>query len=127
MLLPFTRCPQSSKTTRNTAGASNSFPNNATLRDHLRSAHQHELGQLSDADLETQNIYLCRECDGDVFSRQCDLNAHVKKHHIEYRNRTNLEIVTDCIYDENCGPSHWPDALLFLRDFKWDAPRTDQP
>ena len=50
------------------------------------------------------------------------MNAHVKKHHIEYRNRTNLEIVTDCIYDENCGPSHWPDALLFLRDFKWDAP-----
>ena len=77
---------------------------------------------MTDADLESQQIYLCRECDGDVFSRQCDLNAHVKKHHYEYRNRTNLEIVTECIYDENCGPSHWPDALNFLENFTWDAP-----
>eukprot|EP00956_Cyclotella_meneghiniana_P026338 scaffold56674_cov56-Cyclotella_meneghiniana.AAC.3 len=65
----------------------------------------HELGQLTDADLEAQKIFLCRECDGDVFSRECDLNAHVKKHHYTYCNNTNLEIVHDCIYGEDCGPS----------------------
>ena len=92
------------------------------MRDHLRSSHKHELGLLSDADLETQNIFLCRECDGDVFSRACDLTAHVKKKHYEYRNQTNLEIVHHCIYDEACGDSHWNDALTFLSDISWDAP-----
>ena len=93
----------------------------AILRDHLRKAHGHELGLLTDADLEAQRIYLCRECDGDVFSRECDLNSHVKKNHYTYRNNTNLEIVHECIYDQDCGPSHWHDALNFLNDFKWDA------
>ena len=77
---------------------------------------------MSDADLDAQKIYLCRECDGDVFSRECDLNAHVKKKHYEYRNQTNLEIVHHCIYDKACGQSHWQDALTFLNDFQWDAP-----
>ena len=66
---------------------------------------------------------MCRECDdGDVFTRECDLAAHVKKRHYVYRNRTNLEILHDCIYDKDCGPSHWDDALTFLQNLKWDAP-----
>ena len=115
---PFTRCVHS----RKEAGAGHGLLGAGTLRDHLRKAHGHELGFLTDADLETQKIYLCRECESDVFSRECDLNAHVKKYHYTYRNNTNLEIVHECIYDEDCGPSHWHDALVFLKDFKWDAP-----
>ena len=85
------------------------------VRDHLRSAHGHELHKLSNADLEVSNIFLCRECDNRVFATSNTLASHVKKFHLETRNKINLDVVHELIFDSDCGQSHWSDALAFLK------------
>ncbi len=118
---PFTKCPQHKKGADNSIGWSHP----RLLRDHLRSAHSHELCHLTDAALDVTDLYVCRECErNEVFTTAKELNSHVRKHHFVPRTRTNLQIVESALFSQlhNSFHSEWQDGLEFLSSFKLTPP-----
>ena len=65
---------------------------------------------------------LCRECDKEIYVSEKTLENHVTKCHIDFRNKNNLDIVHDLVYDADCGPSFWTDGLAFLASLQLDPP-----
>ena len=72
---------------------------------------------------------MCRQCDDKLFVTLNALNKHVRAHHCETRDLTNLQLVQEALFDDlkdNCT-SEWPDALDFLRSLRLTPPPFQQP
>jgi hypothetical protein len=57
-----------------------------------------------------------------VFATSNTLASHVKKFHLETRNKINFDVVHESIFDPDCGQSHWYDALAFLESLPLQPP-----
>jgi hypothetical protein len=84
----------------------------------LTQAHKHELCRLTDAQLSESGIFLCRKCDEFICDEkdQEKLEEHLQSH-VPNRNKTNLELVTEQLYDSvSCvQANHWEEGLKFLK------------
>jgi hypothetical protein len=47
------------------------------VRNHLQESHSAELASLTDAELESNSLYVCRECDDKLYVSLTALNNHV--------------------------------------------------
>ena len=116
-------------TQKGTVSPSNGWNSARLVRDHLQESHSDQLCQLSDAQLEQNDLYVCRECEGRLFVSLTALNNHVRCNHYETRTLNNLELVEQLLFKDLQGTcdSHWPDALDFLRDLQVKPPPFRQP
>ena len=99
------------------------------VRDHLKQAHKDELAELQDTDLEKNDLFVCRECDDELFVSLSALNTHVRTNHTEHRTLNNLQLVETILF-ASLGQgytSHWVDGLNFLRQHKLTPPNFRQP
>ena len=99
------------------------------IRDHLKDAHKQDLASLLDAELEKSGLFICRECEDQLFVSLSDLNKHIRTQHIEYRLLNNLQLVETTIFESLRGnyQSEWKDGLRFLHQLKLDPPNFRQP
>jgi hypothetical protein len=90
------------------------------VRDHLQQAHKAELSQLTDAELEKNDLYICRQCGNKLFVSLTTLNNHVRSNHTESRTLNNLQLVEKYLFEDLQGnyQSEWADGLAFLRNYK---------
>jgi hypothetical protein len=51
------------------------------VRDHLKAIHLADLPRLTDAQLEENDLYVCRECKDELFVSLTALNNNVQKKH----------------------------------------------
>lgn len=99
------------------------------VRDHLQQAHTAELSQLTDAELEKNDLFICRECGNKIFVSLTTLNNHVRSNHTESRSLNNLQLVEKYLFDDLDGnyDSEWADGLAFLRELHNQPPPFRQP
>ena len=99
------------------------------VRDHLQQAHTAELSQLTDAELEKNDLFICRECGNKIFVSLTTLNNHVRSNHTESRSLNNLQLVEKYLFDDLDGnyDSEWVDGLAFLRELHNQPPPFRQP
>ena len=99
------------------------------MRSHLQDAHKTDLAKLTDAQLEKSDLFVCRECDGCVFTSLVQLNNHVRSRHYETRTKSNLQIVEEALFKElaDSFESEWEDGLAFLRELELSPPTFRQP
>jgi hypothetical protein len=50
------------------------WTNSRLVRDHLTEAHYGDLADLTDAELESKSLFVCRECDNKLFVTSTTLN-----------------------------------------------------
>ena len=65
-----------------------------------------------------------RECDDKLYVNLTALNNHVRNNHTETRILNNLQLVEHALFHDLDGSyvSHWPEALIFLRELKHKPP-----
>eukprot|EP00956_Cyclotella_meneghiniana_P012275 scaffold17443_cov38-Cyclotella_meneghiniana.AAC.6 len=112
-----------------TVNNSNGWSSARLVRDHLTQAHNRELSKLTDAELELNDLFVCRECDDKLFVSCTALNTHVRTNHVEHRTHNNLRLVEDHLF-KSLGydyDSHWVDGLNFLSTLELTPPPFQQP
>jgi hypothetical protein len=94
------------------------------VQDHLQEAHKDKLATLTDAQLEKNELFVCRECDEKIFVSLTALNNHVRRNHCQSRSLTNLELVEQHIFKDLQGSydSFWQDGLAFLKSLPLEPP-----
>jgi hypothetical protein len=99
------------------------------VRDHLQESHAAKLASLTDAELENNSLYVCRECDDKLYVSLTALNIHVRNNHLESRTLTNLQLVEQALFRdlESNYVSYWADGLAFLGELKHKPPPFWQP
>jgi hypothetical protein len=60
------------------------------VQEHLQDSHKDKLADLSDVDLEKNDLFVCRECDDKLFVSLTTLNNHVRSNHCETWSLNNL-------------------------------------
>jgi hypothetical protein len=110
-------------------GPSKGWHSSRLVKDHLHAAHKDTLATLTDAPLEKNDLFVCRECDTNVFVSLTALNTHVRGNHCETRTLTNLELVEKHIYQDLEGnyESFWRDGLTFLKSTPLEPPQDQIP
>ena len=104
--------------------ADNGLRSARLIRDHLQEAHAADLGKLSDADLEKNDLYICRQCDDKLFVTLNAITKHIRSNHCESRELANVELVEAVFFQDLQGTftSEWADALDFLSTLKLSPP-----
>jgi hypothetical protein len=100
------------------------------MRTHADTANQNcGLANLTDAELENNSLFVCRECDNKLFVTLTTLNNHVRSQHTEYRTLNNLQLVEQALFRDLDGnyTSEWKDGLLFLQQLQHKPPPFRQP
>jgi hypothetical protein len=107
----------------------NGWNSSRLVRDHLKEAHHGELASLTDVELERNSLFVCRECDDQLFVTLTALNNHVRSNHVEFRTLNNLQLVEKALFHDLEGNyiSHWDDGLAFLQELKHNPPPFRQP
>lgn len=82
-----------------------------------------------DAQLEENDLFVCRECKDQLFVTITALNNHVRKHHNPTRTLNNLQLVEQFIFRDLEGSynSEWQDGLSFLATLDLQPPTFRQP
>ena len=111
MYCPFAHCTQHIRGDKPIG-----FTNKNTLKHHLQDCHKSDLYKLTDDQLESNDLYICRQCDEYVCDTEAQLKTHLGKHY-EHRTAANFELVTKYLYEEvDCvHRNHWEEGLAFLR------------
>lgn len=65
---------------------------------HLKEAHQDTLHELTSHQLKKFDLFVCRQCEEGVYSKQCDLNKHIIAKHTHKRANNNFQIATEFLY-----------------------------
>jgi hypothetical protein len=84
----------------------------------LQESHAAELALLTDAQLESNSLFVCRECDDKLYVSLTALNNHVRNNHFESRTLNNLQPVKHALFSDLEGnyTSHWAYGLAFLSE-----------
>jgi hypothetical protein len=109
---------------------SNGWHSSRFVKEHLQDVHKDKLADLSDADLEKNDLFVCRECDDKLFVSLTTLNNHVRSQHCETRSLNNLDLLEASLFSDLKGSceSHWADGLLFLTQQPLEPPpHSDNP
>lgn len=95
----------------------------------MQESHKTELASLTDAELESNSLYVCRECDDKLYVSLTQLNNHVRNNHFESRTLNNLQLVEQALFSDLEGnyTSHWEDGLAFLSNLEQQPPPFRQP
>jgi hypothetical protein len=112
---------------QNSAGICNLARRHVT--DHLNTIHSTDLPRLTDAQLQENDLYVCRECKVELFVSTTALNNHVWKKHNPTRILNNLQLVEQIIFKDLAGScdSDWNDGLAFLSELTPQPPTFWQP
>lgn len=96
------------------------FSSRRLVRDHLKAAHGPDLCQLSDVELDSNDLYICCECNDQLLLSLNELNKHARTHHMHTRLLNNLHLVESKLFTELIWSytSEWSDGLAFLRSFE---------
>ena len=94
LFCPFLSCPQ-----HKNADKPRGFSTKIVARDHLMHEHQHELYRLSDSQLESCELSLCRVCETHLFTAPGYLKKHFESNHIGTRTKNNHEVITCTLFD----------------------------
>jgi hypothetical protein len=99
------------------------------VRDHLKAIHPAELSKLTDAQLEKNDLFVCRESKDELFVSLTTVNNPVRKNHNPTRSLNNLQLVEQFIIRDLEGSydSEWQDGLVFLSDLNPQPPTFRQP
>jgi hypothetical protein len=100
------------------------------VKDHLQKVHVAELSQLTDAQLEDNELYICRECnEQQVFVSLIRLNNHIRAKHNDTRTLNNIQLVENYLFHDlrSDYDSHWADGLHFLQHHQLQPPTFRQP
>jgi hypothetical protein len=94
------------------------------VKEHLQDAHKDKLADLSDAHLEKNDLFVCRECDDKSFVSLTTLNNHVRSNHCETRSLNNLDLLEATLFCDLKGScdSYWVDGLAFLNQQPLEPP-----
>jgi hypothetical protein len=108
---PFSRCTQHKR-----ADKPSGFTTPKLLKEHLQDLHVRDLHRLSDDQLTTCGIILCRQCEECICEDEDKLETHQKKVHLQKRSTTNKDIVTKHLFSEvsSFHRNHWDEGLAFL-------------
>ena len=108
---------------------SNGWNSARFVKEHLQEAHQEKLAELTDAELEKNDLFVCRECDDRLFVSLTALNNHVRSNHCQTRSLNNLDLLEQYLLKDLDGnyDSHWKDGLDFLQNIPLDPPPFRQP
>ena len=84
---------------------------------------------MNDAQLESNDLYICRECNDQLFISLTALNNHLRKNHTQIRLLNNLQLVEQFLFKDltNQYESHWVDGLDFLSTLQLEPPKFRQP
>ena len=79
------------------------------------------LHKLTEDQLETLGIFMCRQCENHISVDKKNLESHFDKKHVQKRGATNQDIVTKHLFKsvETYQKNHWKEGLLFLRNHKF--------
>jgi len=100
------------------------------VKDHLQKVHVADLSQLTDAQLEDNELYICRECnEQQIFVSLTRLNNHIRAQHNDTRTLNNIQLVENYLFHDLRGDydSHWTDGLHFLQQHQLQPPTFRQP
>ena len=125
LFCPFAHCTQHRRSD-NPQG----FANKSVLKQHLKKLHSSQLHLLTDTQLASHDLLLCRQCDS--FICNTSDSKSFQKHqesHVVTRTDSNLELVTNNLYQEvsPIHENHWADGLNFLRTHQLSPPLSDKP
>jgi hypothetical protein len=100
------------------------FSSRRLVWDHLKAAHGPDLCQLSDVELDSNDLYICCECNDQLLLSLNELNKHARTHHMHTRLLNNLHLVESKLFTELIWSytSEWSDGLAFLKSFKLTPP-----
>jgi hypothetical protein len=98
-------------------------------RDHLEAIHLTYLPRLTNAQLEENDLYVCRECKDELFVSVTALIKHVRKKHNPTHILNNLQLVEQFIFKDLAGSydSDWNNGLAFLSKLTPQPPTFQQP
>jgi hypothetical protein len=124
---PFTNCTHSVR--GQVHSNNNGWRARRHVRDHLNAIRSADLPRLTDAQLEENDLYVCRECKDELFVSLTALNNHVRKKHNPTRIFNNLQLVERFIFKDLAGSyeSEWHDGLAFLTELNPQPPTFRQP
>jgi len=99
------------------------------IKTHLQEVHEADLPQLTDAQLEDNDLFVCRECKDEIFVSLNRLNNHIKQKHKQSRSLNNIQLVEQYLFHDlrKNYDSHWQDGLLFLSQLELQPPTFRQP
>ena len=119
LFCPFLSCPQ-----HKNADKPRGFNTKLVARDHLMHEHQHELYRLSDSQLESCELCLCRVCETHLFTAPGYLKKHFESNHIGTRTKNNYKVITCTLFDpvKNATNNYWSDGLEWLHSFEPSPP-----
>ena len=79
---------------------------------------------MDDEQLESRELFICRECETYTATSSSILNNHIEKKHIGTRTQTNFELLSEILYYDikNVKNNNWEEGLKWLRDFEPSEP-----
>jgi hypothetical protein len=66
----------------------------------LQESHAAEPASLTDAELESNSLFVCRECDDKLYVSLTALNNHVQNNHFKSRTLNNLQLVEQALFSD---------------------------